>query len=826
MSAEVAQNGGSDSGRNWYLWLVKVAVVGALVVGVITVVAWYAIRTPVVLGELLGPEIAQQAIDHDVQLEIGAMGPAGFTGVRLYEVDAQIERGGYALGWSVDRVDVVPAIGESISQRRPVLSSVEMGAVQLTVDDADVPELEEPDEPDEPDEAHAGDEPVADAVDPAGVERFLSEQVDISVEQFSADVGQRRGVARFEQLRFGVDGQTLWPMDLNAWGEVGTLPVHLEADNDALFVRVGDDEFEQIVDALPADVQLDAVSVGHEQIERFVTTGDIASLAPRIHGLGVVAPDGHTELKVDESTLIADASSAVWSAGEAQLNIGGESMSLENTELAMRGDTPGVGYTTRVVDGQGGEIQVQGSWHLDTSLVEVNAWFQNFRWEGAMPLPLVEESPVEQVYVDGAVHGDVDLMHQVVSLDGKLQLGELTVDAPLVADEPVTFERMELGVPTTVDISAAAISVVGGTVAIEDLHPFELSGRVVDAGDNTWVFDLDAGATDIDVARLIDRLPPQLTGVAREATLDGLFGVQLRLRGHTAYPESLRLEVDLRGDDVEVIEDIRWSEHGGDDVLLFDTDSPDRFSVQGQWVELEELPAHITASVLAAEDAAFFEHDGVDWEGVEMALEQNIEEGGLVRGGSTITQQVAKNLFLTHDRTIARKVQEAFLTWRLEQSLTKEEILQLYLNVAEWGPEVKGVYAAAHYFFDVDPTELEEVEMVMLASILPGPIRFGGAIKQDYLPSSREDKMRRVLENMRFVDDLSWEQYHAAVEQLDEGRIGRRNFQRCADDDTAPDDARRCDEIEVPSRDGDEMTFDAWEITETARVDGWAPLRH
>ena len=393
----------------------------------------------------------------------------------------------------------------------------------------------------------------------------------------------------------------------------------------------------------------------------------------------------------------------------------------------------------------------------------------------------------------------------------------------------MTFERVDVGLPVTVDLGSSAVSVVGGSVEFPDVTPFEFGGRVVDAGARSYAFDFDVVGREIDADTLVEHLPTELTGVISETELRGHFGVGVQTSGHSAFPESLMLEVDLSGE-VDVTQDLDWgtteSVDSGEVMLIESAASSNRPTVQGEWTVLSELPEHIPASILAAEDTSFFEHDGLDWSGLEMAMEDNLEEGRLARGGSTITQQVAKNLFLDHERTLARKLQEAFLTWRIEETSTKEEILELYLNVVEWGPDVQGLFAASHYFFDRRPEELEHLEGVLLASILPNPIQFGGAVQQGYLPSSREDKMRRVLENLRFLEELDFQEYFAAVEELDEGRIGSLNFEPCADDETAPEGARPCSELEVEDRDGEEMTFEAWEVEESIDDTGWAPLTH
>ena len=142
------------------------------------------------------------------------------------------------------------------------------------------------------------------------------------------------------------------------------------------------------------------------------------------------------------------------------------------------------------------------------------------------------------------------------------------------------------------------------------------------------------------------------------------------------------------------------------------------------WVPLSRMSPHLPRAVIAAEDASFFIHEGFDWEGIKDAARHNLEAGEMKRGGSTITQQLAKNLYLSSERSLLRKAREAMITRSLEHRLTKERILELYLNVAEWGRGVYGAEAAARHHFGKSAAELTVEEAAWLAAILPSPQRY------------------------------------------------------------------------------------------------------
>jgi monofunctional glycosyltransferase len=143
--------------------------------------------------------------------------------------------------------------------------------------------------------------------------------------------------------------------------------------------------------------------------------------------------------------------------------------------------------------------------------------------------------------------------------------------------------------------------------------------------------------------------------------------------------------------------------------------------VQWIWVPYAAISIHVKRAVVLAEDIRFFAHGGVDLDEVEDALERAVERKALPRGASTITQQLAKNLWLTPSRNPIRKVREAILAWQLERTLTKRRILELYLNVAELGPGCYGVEAAARRYFGKAAADVGPLEAAQLAASLPNP---------------------------------------------------------------------------------------------------------
>lgn len=164
------------------------------------------------------------------------------------------------------------------------------------------------------------------------------------------------------------------------------------------------------------------------------------------------------------------------------------------------------------------------------------------------------------------------------------------------------------------------------------------------------------------------------------------------------------------------------------------------------WVPYEKISPHLKRAVVAAEDDKFLDHEGFDWEAIQKALEKNERRGRIVAGGSTITQQLAKNLFLSSAKTPWRKAQEAIITIWLETFWDKRRILEVYLNVAEWGEGIFGAEAAARYYFGVPASQLSPEQAARLAVMLPAPRRLGKNPYSDYM----NRRAAQIAARMRF----------------------------------------------------------------------------
>ncbi len=158
-----------------------------------------------------------------------------------------------------------------------------------------------------------------------------------------------------------------------------------------------------------------------------------------------------------------------------------------------------------------------------------------------------------------------------------------------------------------------------------------------------------------------------------------------------------------------------------------------RYRVYQRWVPLSKISPYLVKAVLIAEDDRFWKHEGFDYEAIQKAIEKDLKAKKFKFGGSTITQQLARNLYLSPEKSVLRKVSEAVITWRMEKVLPKKRILEIYLNVVEWGDGIFGVEAASRHYYGKASSELSPEQAARLASVLPNPRKYNPLGDQRYV---------------------------------------------------------------------------------------------
>ncbi len=325
-----------------------------------------------------------------------------------------------------------------------------------------------------------------------------------------------------------------------------------------------------------------------------------------------------------------------------------------------------------------------------------------------------------------------------------------------------------LGTPTDAELKAeVVVRPATGSLRAERVlvaaGGAEASLRLaVDGGFERPVVDLEVDVPRVDLARLL-----ATAGLDLPADDLGSATLAARLRGPLLQPADLRVTqaIDfapparplpaierLRGPFVHTV----WSRDGRAYEISVSPESPD-------FVPLEEVPPLFLRALLIAEDAGFYGHPGIDLSELPLAVATNLRLGAAARGGSTIPQQLAKNLFLSRRKTFGRKLEEASLALLLDASLGKPRELEIYLNVIEWGPGVYGLRPAARRYFGREPAELTPKQMAFLVSLVPGPIKYQRSFEGGVMTPFLEGLVATLLAKLRSVEALTAEEYEAAL---------------------------------------------------------------
>ncbi|OQW49290.1 MAG: hypothetical protein A4S09_12300 [Proteobacteria bacterium SG_bin7] len=184
------------------------------------------------------------------------------------------------------------------------------------------------------------------------------------------------------------------------------------------------------------------------------------------------------------------------------------------------------------------------------------------------------------------------------------------------------------------------------------------------------------------------------------------------------------------------------------------------------YVVIDAVSSYVINAIIVSEDGTFYDHNGFDWFEIKGSIEKNLSELDYARGGSTITQQLAKNVFLSGEKSLLRKVREAILTVQIEKKFSKRQILEKYLNVIEFGPNIFGVKAAANHYFNKSPIELDILEASFLAFLLPNPKRYRESFVLKNLTPFARKSLARIVSRLAKYKKISDEEKVAALERL------------------------------------------------------------
>jgi len=350
------------------------------------------------------------------------------------------------------------------------------------------------------------------------------------------------------------------------------------------------------------------------------------------------------------------------------------------------------------------------------------------------------------------------------------RLGVLTDNA---ADDP------QLGEPTDVTLRFdGAWQRAEATVEIPEVHATlagaALSGSIMLRDlDTDPMVDLALGVRSLDFAQLLDTsglAVPESLGMAPGGRDLGSATIDLRVRGRLSDPASLAVSQKIAFRPPRQMPPAIARLRGG---FIFNSDEGpgphhpiDVSLASPDFIALRDVPPLFVRTLLLAEDAGFYGHRGIDLRELPSALVTNWSRGGAARGASTITQQLAKNLFLSRDKQLGRKLQELAITFLLESALGKDRILEIYLNIIEWGPGLRGLRPAARRYFGREPRELTAAEMAFLVAIIPGPIKYQRSFARGTPGPGLRSLIDGLLAKLRSVDAIGEEEYQRALGEL------------------------------------------------------------
>jgi hypothetical protein len=334
--------------------------------------------------------------------------------------------------------------------------------------------------------------------------------------------------------------------------------------------------------------------------------------------------------------------------------------------------------------------------------------------------------------------------------------GDITIHHRAFARRPVCFSALRVALASRIAWNDRRLA-----VRIPRLHgairgaAVTLAGRIERTPQNTHIA-IQAEVPPTDCQALLDAAPEGLVPTLDRMQLAGKTGGRLQLALDTQNLKDLHLSMQPRTPGCRVVSDPPQADVH-DLLKSYSMTVRDHHGRRKTWVlgprnrhyrRLVSLPPHLLHAFLTTEDRDFFNHRGFDWEQIRRALAYDLEHGGFHKGASSISQQLIKNVFLSHRRNVSRKLQEAVLTWRLEQVVSKKRILELYLNLIEMGPGLYGVRQGALTYFRKNPRHLTPLESLHLAAITPSPKRYYRSFKGGRITMAWLLRLRGLLNHM------------------------------------------------------------------------------
>jgi hypothetical protein len=433
-----------------------------------------------------------------------------------------------------------------------------------------------------------------------------------------------------------------------------------------------------------------------------------------------------------------------------------------------------------------GSAQAGGS--LD---VDMRVWPADLRADGrvalsALPLTLlVPVLPSVPWYEPEKSRIDAQLLIKAesparVALDGHAELRGVNLYSERLATVPVRGISLSIAGRGHWLPVQRRLEIESGSVGLG--HSKATVKGAVELASDHYAFDIDAQLPATPCTEAVRSIPGELLGDMALAQWRGTFAGHLRFQTDSRELDQTALKVDVIDhcdfQIVPVIADLsRFSRPFTHSVTEPDGSTFEMETGPGtdNWTSIESMSPYFIHAVLVHEDPGFFSHHGFSLIGIRNALVRDLHDRRFVVGASTITMQLVKNIFLHREKTLARKIQEVLLTWWTERVMEKRDILELYLNVIEYGPSIYGVRNAAKHYWNRTPAELSPGEGVFLATILPNPKHFHAYYEKKALSSSWVSNMRLNLKRMFERGAIDQQAFDYSQTELEHFHFGREN---------------------------------------------------
>jgi Transglycosylase/Domain of Unknown Function (DUF748) len=415
--------------------------------------------------------------------------------------------------------------------------------------------------------------------------------------------------------------------------------------------------------------------------------------------------------------------------------------------------------------------------------VEMRVWPGDLRADGkvtlrALPLtllsPLLPQVPwyePERSSIDAELEVRAESPARV-ALSGRAVLERGAIFSPRIAPTPVHVGKLSLEGKGAWLPAQRRLEVSDGRLGLG-----EASVAVTGALELTpehYALEVDAQLPSTKCTLAVHAIPEDLLADLARAEWTGALAARLQLKVDSRALKKTVLEVDVRDNceflSLPTMADLRRFYGPFTHSVLEPDDTLFEFETgpgTDAWTPIEAISPYLIHAVLTHEDPGFFAHKGFSLLHIRNALVRNLEEGRYVVGASTITMQLVKNVFLRREKTLSRKLQEVLLTWWTERAMPKRDVLQLYLNVIEYGPGVYGIRHAAKHYFNRLPSDLSPAEAVFLSTILPSPKRYHSFFEKGAITPTWQTLMRRQMQRLQQRGAYSPEAVEYGLREID-----------------------------------------------------------